>query len=219
MAGKPDSYLPIAKCAKIPAAKTGGFLYNVSEAVLLFESLSKLDDDRRKLKPAINKVKLGTNGLLRALKHLDGHSGGSAMLDCLFVRTRRMDQLFGVKQKDHRDPRWSKKQWDFYHDGRWADVMPEGGPLGECRAQIELLGKAAKRASIEELPKNARNRTRTLIAQIWVLAEHAGGKLKYDKNNNTGSMADVIAFLRKRTPARFWTNLSPSTIERLRPKR
>ena len=215
MAAKPDNvvgdrYLPIARYAKIPATKTGGFLYNVNTAVMVFEWQSKTDDDRRKLEAAINKVKTGTNGLLRALERLEKHKDGSAMLDCFF---------FCVPRLNKRSIRWSKTQWDSYFGGRWADVMPEGGPLGECRRQIELLGKAAKRASIKELPKGVRNRTRTLMAQIWELAEHAGGELSYDKNANTGTMADVIAFLRERMPPRFWKNLSPSTIERLRPKR
>ena len=210
MAGKPDPYLPIAQSAKIPAAKTGEFLYNVSQAVLLFEWQSKTDDDRRKLKAAINKVRVGTNGLLRALERLDKHKDGSAMLDCLFIRAQR---------RNNRSIRWSKRQWAMYFGGSWAGVMPDGGPLGECGRQIDLLGKAAQRASIEELPKGVKNRTRTLIAQIWELAKHAGGELSYDKNSNTGTMADVIAFLRERMPARFWSTLSPSTIERLRPKR
>lgn len=182
-----DPYLPIAKSAKIPAAKIRWFLSSVNRAVMLFEGA--YDDDRRKLKAATHKVKIGTSALLRALEYLDGHQGGSAMLD----RFLRVEQM--------------------HHGDR---VMPEGA-LGECRVQIELLGKAA--ASIEELPKGVRNRTRRLIAAIWELAEQCGGKLSYDKNANTGTMADVIAFLRERMPPRFWKNLSPSTIERLRPKR
>ena len=75
-----------------------------------------------------------------------------------------------------------------------------------------------------ELPKRGENRTKILLRNIWLAAKKFGGRLTYDKHTERGTLVEVIKFFhmpvmakRLQTP-RIWTVLSPSTLDRLRPR-
>jgi hypothetical protein len=62
-----------------------------------------------------------------------------------------------------------------------------------------------------------------LLKTIWLAAEKFGGRLTYDKHLKCGTLTEVIVELRADVAffgaIDFWTKLSPSTLDRLRPPR
>ena len=201
-----ERFLPIAQYAKIPAARTGGFLIEIYYAVMLSGWHSRIDSERRKFKAAIKKVMTATKRLVRALDHLDKRDG-SAMLDC----------FLNIKiPRDSGRRHWSEKQRDLFFSGLYPRVMPEGGPLAEYKRQLAILEKAAQLCSAQRLPKRGEHRPRRLIKSVLELVKRHGGNLSYDKNINSGDLANVVAFLRSELPSESWKGLSPSTLQRLK---
>lgn len=201
-----ERFLPIAQYAKIPAARTGGFLLEFYWAVQLSGWHSRIDDERRKFKAAINEVMTAINTLVCALDYLDKRDG-SAMLDCfLNIQIPR----------DSRRTHWSKRQRDLFFWGLYPAVMPEGGPLAEYKRQLAFLEKAAQQVSVQRLPKRGEHRPKRLIKSVLELVKRHGGNLSYDKNSNSGDLANVVSFLRAELPSKSWKGLSPSTVQRLK---
>jgi len=85
----PEDFLSVAKLAGIPAENTDKFLHHFKRVLEDFRLASLLDVDGHHYEDAIKKIKTACEGLLLSLEYLDGHEGGSAMLNCFFTYIRR----------------------------------------------------------------------------------------------------------------------------------
>lgn len=192
-----ETYLPVAVLANIPDANVDAFLRELARLVTSFQAMSGVDHGRRKHKAAINEFRAATARLLRAIERLERHEL-SATVDTLY---------------------------NVYLRGQWPERYQAGtnSPLDDCKREIKVLGVTAGFLSAEEVPGGGKNtRQKKLVSRIWQMPEEYGGSLTYDKHGDggagSGTLAEVLAFLKAGMPSFAWTDLSPSTIERLRPK-
>ena len=193
-----EPYLPVAKLANIPAEKNISFLYSVHAAVNIFQMSSQVDVESRKFKDAIRGVETASAGLLRALKYLEDQKAG------VFL-----DARFSVRLQDDPKTRLTDSQWDLFRSTNYKLWT-----LDDCKRRIVALEGVAKDL-IRRVPKKSENRTKQFIARILELVYGSGGNLTYNKNKHTRTLAEVYEFFRARAPAGTWTNLSPSTLDRL----
>jgi hypothetical protein len=95
----------------------------------------------------------------------------------------------------------------------------ETAQIAGLKHQLQTLLNAAQFLSTVRLPKRGKNRTKEFITGILRIVEMNGGNLTYDKNTNTGTLAEAVAFFRAEMPPESWTDLSPSTLQRLKSSR
>jgi hypothetical protein len=87
--------------------------------------------------------------------------------------------------------------------------------LADLKQKLAALHENATHFSTSELPKRGENRTKIFLRDVWASVEKFGGRLTYDKHSERGTLTEVIAFFDGMSG---WTKLSPSTLDRLRPR-
>jgi hypothetical protein len=196
-------YLPVAELAEIPAEKVAEFCAQVAQAVRVYGFNMWMDYDRRGLKATINEVKTAARRLHRALAYLDSRGNVRSMLE----------SFFALEQQGCKLP---EAQLSLIFAGVWQGMVVGGEPLAEFQKQVAVLEIAAQHMSVTQLPKRGKNRTNEFVKHILHLAKMFGGNLTYDKNNDTGTLADVNKFFRARMSPESWKDISPSTLQNLK---
>jgi hypothetical protein len=98
---------------------------------------------------------------------------------------------------------------------------PRRFPTANASSQSYALSPGS---FLKQLPKRGKGRTKKLIRtkelikDILCTVEKYGGQLSYDKHGDSGTLSEVIAFLRKETAVSL-ANISPQTLQRLRSKK
>ncbi len=230
-----DNFLAIAKKARIPEANTKVFLSQVAASVWCFRITSHLDRDRDRYRAAINEIVTAIKRLVRALEYLDKHQYASFMLNKQFG-TRLFHEwpdLMNRMDAFHRDKIsqpvteavlntqkvTGKNLRATTHaiNGAIAEAMEsEVAQIAGLKYQLKTLMESAQFLSELRLPKRGQNRTKNFVSGLLRIVAMNGGSLTYNKNANEGSLAEVVALFRASMPRGSWTNLSPSTLQRLK---
>jgi hypothetical protein len=108
----------------------------------------------------------------------------------------------------------SDETGDVLFNLHMTPVLSKYPTLAVIKRELTVLQADIKFFSTEALPKRGENRTKVLLKDIWFSAERFGGGLTYDKHRDRGTLTDLIAFFEP-----ILTKLSPTTLDRLRPRR
>lgn len=195
-----EKYLPVARLAKIPPKNFLAFAKELDSHVDNFEDRSITDDNRTKLNMQVNEL----------------------------TKAERM--ILAIEKLEKREER------DDLSIGSPIDIsfsLQTGGVrLEDLKRELSVLRSIAKFYSAEHVPKQKENRTKILIQKVWLTAEKYGGELTFNKHGNggkgSGTLINSLDLLydhmaqdqsRQPYPTISRTKLSPSTIDRLRPRR
>jgi hypothetical protein len=229
-----EASLQIAKDAQIPEANTKVFFTQVDGWVWQFRFASTLDADRRQFKKAVNEIKTTIKRLLRAFEYLDTRQYGSFTLNKWFEHLlyHEWPDLMECMHAFHRDkvsdpvceavlktlPSGSSIETigEAFDSAIDRAMESEAAQIAGLKHQLKTLMDAAQFLSAMRLPKRGENLTKRFITGILRIAKMNGGNLTYDKNDHTGTLADVYEFFRARMPPGSWTDLSPSTLQNLK---
>jgi hypothetical protein len=199
-----EDFSPLAIIAAIPPDNVDAFLREVYDHVYCtFKGGLEIDSFRRQRKLAINNLVTATGRMIRAIecvqRCLPADPEAMSQADAWFLIQLCMHEV----EKDER----------LGHDHQ----DPE--PLDSLKRELTALLGRVQFLSAEGLPKRGRTRTNVLLQNIWLTAKKFGGRLTYDKRSESGTLVEVKEFLHK-VPglAHLLTDLSPSTLDRLRPR-
>jgi hypothetical protein len=225
-----EEFLPVVELARIPEPNIVDFLKQTGDWFFQYLFVSTLDGDRRQFKAAWNEVKTASKRLSRALAYLDKYRYASFMLntqiDSRLEERDLPDFLYASQREEIIDsvmnslpkgaPQDALRQaWNSAIDSAMEPETPQTAAL---KHQLKILTDAVQFLSTANLPKprKGQNRTKSFIAGILRIVKSNGGNLTYNKNNHTGSLADVYEFFRAKMPAGTWTDLSSSTLQRIK---
>jgi len=194
----------VAHYAQIPEENVDPFLEEIFKHCNEFNWGAQMDEGRRKLKAAVNEIRTTSKRLLRAVEYFEGLEGSHNMNLYLYIPDYPYDEWVATLSTEE-------------------SMAP---PLFWCKRPLTLLKNTADHLSEQHLPKRNNNRTKILIEKIWRTAEKYGGELtfSYDKSSKriSGTLMKVLAYVREQMTSQvsrpLWTDYSPSTIERLRPR-
>ena len=183
-------FLPIAIIAEIPPGNVDEFLMEVWDYDRIFDAQVEGNRCRDQRRPAINGFMNAADRMIYAIERVQKYEKTEI--------TEAADVVFAAN---------FRLKGAYHPQGRpsLADIKRE---LTDLRDWAELF--------LMEFPKRGRNSTKQFLGNIWATAEKFGGGLTYDKKLERGTLTKVIEFFKDMDG---WTKLSPSTLDRLRPRR
>jgi hypothetical protein len=183
-----ETYLSLAELALIPPENGDLFLREVSYLHGQFCLLAMWDGDRVRLQARVNEVRAVAHRLQRALLALESR-GELGLLDLHMERDHSSDPT----ALD-----WTGKQ------------------VEEFQRHLAKFLKGAQSLSTGALPKRGNGRTRSFMLRLLRAVECHGGNLTLDKNVGGGTLVEAQALLKALSPPGSWTDLSVSTLQRLK---
>jgi hypothetical protein len=188
-----NDFLPIATIAEIPPENVDAFLMEFAGHFSFnFHWKGRYDGTRQNYETTIGNFRAAINKLLRAVNRME---------KCGI--TDPFDDFYNSIVEE---------RWPERYDGR---AHPS---LSDLKRELDIFLSAANFLSSDELPKRGEGRTKIFLGHIWLTADKFGGKLTYDNHSNCGTLTEVIAFLRNNRLGPPIEDLSPATLNRLRPR-
>jgi hypothetical protein len=194
-------YLEIAIIAAIPPDNVDAYLEELVDHLFTFNL--ELDDDRSR------------------------HLLGSIAIDELATAARKMISAIDKVQKTNKN----LKAQQTTHFVRYLPGLGRGSYEELQDSLKKFLRNYEFGFSKAKLPKKrGGSRTQILLKNIWLTTRKFGGDLTYDKHSERGTLTEVIKYLQQHfalhadpevddPKPRIGTDLSPSQLDRLRPRR
>jgi hypothetical protein len=192
LARQHGNFEPVARMAGIPPDNKDAFIADVALATVDFRSAQHFDRLVKQRRLAINEFVKALAKFLCAIERMRKYEK-TELTD--IINDLAFHTCFGLGERFH----------------------AEAGLTSLADIQHELTGiqRSAIVVTASELPKVREGATQIFLKNIWAAAHKHGGKLTYNKHSHRGSLTEVIRFC---GTMEGWQDLSPSTLDRLRPR-